>query len=79
MLERSWLGLCAGGARECLTPSHWGAKLAPQLTPRQSAEIYTGARAGGAAGEGGGGGRGGSLQFVQGTNPRQMSLCVIGC
>ena len=32
----------AEGRSMCLTPSHWGAKLAPQLTPKQSAEIYTG-------------------------------------
>ena len=26
----------------CVTPSRWGAELAPQLTSKESAEIYTG-------------------------------------
>lgn len=32
----------AEGNRLCVTPSRWGAKLALQLTPQESAEIYTG-------------------------------------
>lgn len=33
---------CAEGNRLCVTSSRWGAKLAPQLAPEESAEIYTG-------------------------------------
>ena len=75
MLERSWLGLCAGGARECLTPSHWGAKLAPQLTPRQSAEIYT-VRGRAALRGRGGGGEGGQPAICPGNeSPPDELVC----
>ncbi|PRW33020.1 ubiquitin-like modifier-activating enzyme ATG7 isoform X1 [Chlorella sorokiniana] len=39
-----WMKEVSEGNRLCVTPSRWGAKLAPQLTPQQSAEIYTGCK-----------------------------------
>lgn len=38
--------LHAEGSRMCVTPSRWGAELAPQLTAQESAAIYTGGGSG---------------------------------
>lgn len=44
----AWMrDVCAGCCRPlCLAPSRWGAELAPQLSPQQAAEIYTGVERG---------------------------------
>lgn len=40
---REWLEVVSAGQDFCLTPTRWASRLAPQLDPEQSADIYIGA------------------------------------
>ncbi len=39
-----WLWCITKGSDHCLTPSHYAAEIAPELSGQEAAEIYTGGR-----------------------------------